>query len=278
MILVFGKGGQVGRELARARDVLALDRDEADLGDPAACAAKIRELAPSLVINAAAFTAVDGAEAEEPLAQVVNGAAPGAMAVACAEWGIPFLHISTDYVFDGAGEMPWAPGDAVGPLGAYGRSKLAGEWAVAAAGGGFAILRTSWVFSAHGRNFVTTMLRLGAARGAVSVVADQVGGPTAAADVARALFGLGHQMLAGQPGGIYHYSGAPDVSWAGFAREIFDQAGMDVEVSDISSAEFAAKAARPANSRLQCSDLQRDFGIARPDWWAGLADVLAALR
>ena len=276
-ILVFGKDGQVGRELVRARDVVALGRTDADLRDPAACAAKISDLRPSLVINAAAYTAVDRAEEEEALAQVVNGEAPGAMARACAQLSIPFLHISTDYVFDGTGDKPWCTGDAVGPLGAYGRTKLAGEAAVAAAGGKYAILRTAWVFSAHGSNFVKTMLRLGAERGTVSVVADQVGGPTAARDIADALLEMADQMAAGAAGGLYHYAGAPDVSWAGFAREIFDQAGLTVEVTDIASSQFPTPAARPANSRLDCGDLKRDFGIARPDWRIALADVLAEL-
>lgn len=181
MILVFGQTGQVARELAaRVPEALFLGRDAADLSDPDACAAALRAAAPSAVINAAAYTAVDRAEAEEDLATRINGAAPGAMAVAAAELGVPFVHISTDYVFDGAGTAPFAPDAPVGPLGAYGRSKLAGEEAVRAVGGVHAILRTSWVVSAHGGNFVKTMLRLGAERDSLSIVADQVGGPTAA--------------------------------------------------------------------------------------------------
>ncbi|WP_353536154.1 sugar nucleotide-binding protein, partial [Cognatishimia sp. WU-CL00825] len=156
MILVFGKTGQVAQELATYPDVLCLDRAAADLSDPVACAAAIHHHAPSAVINAAAYTAVDRAEDEEARATVINGDSPGAMAMACAERHIPFLHVSTDYVFDGQGTTPWTPTDAIAPLNAYGRSKAAGEAVIRAAGGQWAILRTSWVFSAHGANFVKT--------------------------------------------------------------------------------------------------------------------------
>ena len=190
-LLVFGQTGQVARELARAApEALFLGRDQADLSDPAACAAAIRAHRPDAVINAAAWTAVDRAETEEAAATVVNGHAPGAMAQACADLGAPLVHISTDYVFDGAGSLPFRPGDPTAPLGAYGRSKLAGEAAVRAAGGAHVILRTSWVFSAHGANFVKTMLRLGADRPALRVVADQIGGPTPADAIAAACLSL----------------------------------------------------------------------------------------
>lgn len=160
MILVFSKTGQVATELQLQADVMAVGRDQADLSDPAACARVILESDASVVINAAAYTAVDRAEEEEALATVVNGEAPGVMARACAEKGIPFLHVSTDYVFAGDGVSPWVETDPVAPQNAYGRSKLAGEQAVLAAGGNSAILRTSWVYSSHGNNFVKTMLRL----------------------------------------------------------------------------------------------------------------------
>ena len=190
-VLVFGQTGQVATELARqaAPDMAmtCMGRDRADLSDPAACAAVIAASDADVVINAAAYTAVDRAESAEDLATTINGTAPGAMAAACKAAGIPFLHVSTDYVFDGSGTRPWQPDDATGPLGAYGRSKLAGEQAVRAAGGAHAITRTSWVFSAHGANFVKTMLRLGAERDKLTIVADQIGGPTAAADIAAAL-------------------------------------------------------------------------------------------
>ncbi len=278
-ILVFGKTGQVATELQRqSADVIALGRDQADLSDPAACAALIAQTDATAVINAAAYTAVDKAEEEEALATVINGDAPTAMAEACAARNLPFVHISTDYVFDGSGTTPWNVTDAVAPLGAYGRSKLAGEEGVRAAGGRFAILRTSWVFSAHGNNFVKTMLRLSESRDALTIVADQIGGPTAAGDIAAACLKIAEGLTAGQGGGTYHFSGGPDVSWADFAREIFTQANRVVAVSDIPSADYPTPAARPANSRMNCADLETDFDIKRPDWRASLTAVLNDLR
>ena len=278
-ILVFGKTGQVARELRAAAQVTALGRDEADLTDPAACAATIRAHAPDAVINAAAYTAVDKAESDEETAALVNGAAPGAMVEACAEMGIPFVHISTDYVFDGTGTAPWSTNAPTRPLGAYGRTKLAGEEAVRGAGGVHAILRTSWVVSAHGSNFVKTMLRLGAEREALTIVGDQVGGPTAAADIARACLEIACQLQADPAkSGTYHFSGGPDVSWADFAREIFAQAGIVCAVTDIPSAHYPTPAARPANSRLDNAQTLAVFGLARPDWRAGLAEILTDLE
>lgn len=275
--LVFGKTGQVARELQRLLpDAVYLDRDQADLLDPAACAAAIEVAQCDVVINAAAWTAVDKAEAEEQAATLVNGASPGAMARACAARGIPFLHVSTDYVFDGAGDRPFTVADPTAPLGAYGRSKLAGEQAVQAAGGQWLILRTSWVFSAHGANFVKTMLRLGAERPALTVVADQIGGPTPAADIAAALVTMARAMVGGQAGGVQHFSGAPDVSWAEFARAIMAGAGLSCRIDDIPSSAYPTPARRPANSRLDCSGLAA-FGLARPDWRAGLSHVLKEL-
>ncbi len=278
-ILVFGKTGQVARELAAAGAVTCLDRAAADLADPAACAAAIRARAPAAVINAAAYTAVDRAEEQEALATVINGDSPGAMARACAALGIPFVHISSDYVFDGSGTAPWRPGDAPGPLGAYGRSKLAGERAVAAAGGTWAVLRTSWVVSAHGSNFVRTMLRLGAERDVLRVVADQVGGPTPARDIAAACLRMAETLTAA-PGkrGLYHFAGAPDVSWAAFAGAIMETAGFDCRIEEIGSAEYPTPAARPENSRLDCSGFTAAFGLERPGWRAGLGDILNALK
>ena len=277
-LLAFGETGQVARELA-AMGVATLSRQAADLEDPAACADAITRSGAGAVINAAACTAVDRAETEEARATRVNAEAPGAMARACGDVGIPLVQISTDYVFDGSGSRPWTPQDPVGPLGAYGRSKLAGEQAVRAAGGVHAILRTSWVFSAHGANFVRTMLRLGAERDALRVVADQVGGPTPARDIARACVTMAG-ALARDPGlsGTYHFSGAPDCSWADFARAIFEGAGLACAVEDIASEEYPTPAARPRNSRLECSGTTAAFGLARPDWRAGLRDVLADLR
>lgn len=269
-LLVFGRTGQVARALQRQAEVTALGREGADLCDPEACAAAIHAAAPRAVINAAAYTAVDRAEQEEPLATRINAEAPGAMARACAARGIPFLQISTDYVFDGSGETPWREEDPVAPLGAYGRSKLAGERAVQAAGGVHVILRTSWVFSADGANFVTTMLRLSETRDRLEIVADQVGGPTPAADIAATLLTMTDALLAGQGGGTYHYAGAPWVSWADFARGIFARAGRDVAVTEIPSRDYPTPARRPLNSRLDCAKLRADFGITPADWTAGL--------
>ena len=276
-ILVFGRTGQVATELARqSQAVTCLGRDAADLTDPAASAAAIEAHAPRAVINAAAWTAVDRAEEHEAEASAVNGDAPAAMAQACAARGIPLVHISTDYVFAGSGTDPWVETDPVAPQNAYGRTKLAGEEGVRAAGGPHAILRTSWVVSAHGANFVKTMLRLGAERDRLTIVADQVGGPTPAADIAQACLEIAGQLIA-DPGksGTYHFSGGPDVSWADFAREIFAQAGLSPEVADIPTTDFPTPAKRPLNSRLDNGALTATFGIARPDWRAGLKDILA---
>ena len=278
MILVFGKTGQLARALASHDDVTCLGRDDAELTDPAACVAAIRAHAPDAVINAAAYTAVDRAEEEEALANAVNGATPGAMAAVCADMGIPFVTLSTDYVFDGSGTAPWRPGDAPAPLNAYGRSKLAGEQAVAAAGGAYAILRTSWVVSAHGNNFVKTMLRLGAERARLTIVADQIGAPTPARDIAAACIAMAGQ-LAEDPGksGIYHLQGAPVVSWADFAREIFAQAHIACAVADIPTRDYPTPAVRPLNSRLDCTALETVFGLSQPDWRQGLSEILKDL-
>lgn len=278
MILVFGKNGQVATELARQADVTALGRAEVDLMHPGAAQAAIMAHAPTLVINAAAYTAVDQAEEDEPAALRLNAEAPGEMARTCAAIGIPFLHVSTDYVFDGTGTAPWQETDPVAPLGAYGRTKLAGEEAVRATGGNHVILRTSWVFSSHGANFVKTMLRLSETRDALSVVADQIGGPTPAADIAATLLKMGRQMQAGTGGGTYHYAGQPAVSWADFAGAIFAQAGRAVTITDIPSSDYPTPAKRPLNSRLDCSKLKTDFNITAPDWKAGLQAVLKDLE
>lgn len=275
MILVFGRTGQVATALQEQAPVTALGRDQADLRDPAACARAIADHAPAVVINAAAYTAVDRAEEDEATAMQVNATAPTAMAQACAARGIPFLHISTDYVFSGQGSARWRPDDPADPQNAYGRTKLAGEDGVRAAGGRFAILRTSWVFSAQGANFVTTMLRLSQTRDALNVVDDQIGGPTPAADIAATLLVMARALQNGAQGGIYHYAGQPDTSWAGFAREIFAQAGRDVTVTGIPTSAYPTPAARPLNSRLNCDTITADFGVKPCDWRRGLADVLA---
>ena len=277
-ILVFGSTGQVATELKRlAPDATFLGRAQADLSDPDACAAAIRAARPEAVINAAAWTAVDKAESEEPAAEVVNGDSPTAMAGACAELGLPFVHISTDYVFDGTGETPFTPDHPTAPLGAYGRTKLKGEEGVRAAGGPHAILRTSWVFSAHGNNFLKTMLRLGAERDGLNVVADQIGGPTPASAIAEACLAIAAQLsVDASKSGTYHFSGAPDASWADFAREIMAQAGLDCTITDIPSSQFPTPAKRPANSRMACETLAV-FGLSRPDWKAATTQALKDL-
>lgn len=278
-ILVFGKTGQVATELQRRAGVIALGRDQADLSDPEVCARRIAENDAHAVINAAAYTAVDKAEGEETLATVINGDAPTAMATACARKGIPLIHISTDYVFNGLGDTPWQPEDTTSPLGAYGRSKLAGENGIRNAGGKYAILRTSWVFSAHGNNFVNSMLRLAETHDALAIVADQIGGPTPAADIADACLTIAKQMAAGKGTvGTYHFAGSPDVSWADFAREIFARLEMPVEVQDIPTSGYPTPATRPLNSRMDCASVETEFGVPRPDWRAGLQDVLADLK
>ncbi|WP_170553999.1 dTDP-4-dehydrorhamnose reductase [Ruegeria atlantica] len=278
-ILVFGRTGQVARELAAYAGVTCLDRSEVDLEQPASCAAAIRAAAPQAVINAAAYTAVDRAEEEEALATVINAEAPTAMARECAALGIPFVSISTDYVFDGAGDTPWKPSDPTRPLGAYGRSKLAGEQGIAAAGGTYGILRTSWVVSAHGNNFVKTMQRLGVERDQLSIVADQIGGPTPARDIAAVCLSMAQQLIKdADKTGVYHFAGTPDVSWAGFARAIFTELETNCDVTDIPSSEYPTPARRPLNSRLDCSSLETTFGITRPDWRRGLSDILRDLE
>lgn len=277
-VLVFGKTGQVALELHRLiPGARFLGRGEADLADPTACAAAVVASTADVVINAAAWTAVDKAETDEAAATVVNGAAPAAMARAAAAKGVPFLHISTDYVFDGAGDMPFAPDHPTAPLGAYGRSKLAGEVGVRAAGGPHLILRTSWVVSAHGTNFVKTMLRLGAERDSLRVVADQIGGPTPAAAIAKALIVAATALRDGAAGGTHHFAGAPDVSWADFARVIMAKAGLACRIEDISSAEYPTPARRPQNSRLDCRGFTECFGVERPDWKVALDGVVREL-
>tara|TARA_R110002049_G_scaffold117332_2_gene270547 strand:- start:133546 stop:134397 length:852 start_codon:yes stop_codon:yes gene_type:complete len=278
-ILVFGRTGQVAKEIQSRATVTALGRDAVDLNNPDACAKAVFDHAPDVVINAAAYTAVDAAENDSETAHQVNAEAPGAMARACAKLGIPLVHISTDYVFPGEGETPWQPDAATSPLGVYGASKLAGEIAVRAAGGPHVVLRTAWVFSAHGNNFVKTMLRLSETRDALNVVDDQIGGPTPAGDIATACLDIAAQLQR-DPGksGTYHFAGRPETSWCDFAKAIFSTAGRDVTVTGIPSSAYPTPTARPLNSRLDCSTTMTQFGISRPDWQAGLDQVLADLN
>ncbi|MDZ4134916.1 MAG: dTDP-4-dehydrorhamnose reductase [Paracoccaceae bacterium] len=282
-ILVLGRSGQLACALQRCCppdwQMTALGRDQADLTDPAACAAVVAGTKADVVINAAAYTAVDRAETEEDLATTINARAPGAMAQVAAARGLPFVQVSTDYVFDGSGSTPWQTDSPTAPLGAYGRSKLAGERAVRAAGGAAVILRTAWVFSAYGTNFLRTMLHLGATRTDLRVVADQIGGPTPAPDLAKALLHIAASLHARpQTAGTYHFSGSPDVSWADFTRAIMAGAGLDCRISDIPTKDYPTPARRPANSRLECSTLTAAFGLVQPDWRAGLTAALHDLK
>ncbi len=277
--LVFGKTGQVARELARCipqgTSAQFLGREQADFSNPAACTAAIMDC--DIVINAAAWTAVDLAESAEADATRVNAATPTAMARACAALGLPMIQISTDYVFDGAGDSPFVPSHPAAPLGAYGRSKLGGEDGIRASGVRHVILRTSWVFSAHGNNFLKTMLRLGAQKTALSVVADQIGGPTPASAIAAAVWTIAASLHSGHSGGTYHLSGAPDTSWADFARAIMQAADLRCTITDIPSSAYPTPAPRPLNSRLDCSAISNDFAVTRPDWRAAIPTTLKEL-
>ena len=241
MILVFGRSGQVGHELAKLDGVLALNRAEADLTDPEACAKQILNHRPIAVINAAAYTAVDNAETEEDLATLINAHAPASMANACRKLSIPFVHISTDYVFDGSGQDPTIAGAPTNPVNAYGRSKQVGEDRITRSGAVFAILRTSWVVSAHGSNFVKSMLRASQQRSELSVVDDQIGGPTPAVRIAQACIKIAHDLVIDpNKQGIYHLSGQPDVSWFEFAKTIFDYTGREIAAIRIKIASGAS--------------------------------------
>ena len=279
MILIFGKTGQVATELQRMGDVFALSRDLTNLSNPSSCYDAIKIHAPKAVINAAAYTDVDKAETEEELATLINGNAPKAMAKACATLNIPFVHLSTDYVFDGTGVEPWQPEDTTKPQNAYGRSKKTGEDGIRSVGSTYCILRTSWVISSHGTNFVKTMLNLSEKHNTLSVVSDQVGGPTPAKDIAQACLQVVEQLKQDpSKSGTYHFSGIEDLSWADLATEIFQQTGRSVHVLPIPTSEYPTSAVRPLNSRLNCSKTQEVFSIHRPDWRIGLNDILTELR
>ncbi|SMX23454.1 dTDP-4-dehydrorhamnose reductase [Boseongicola aestuarii] len=280
-IALFGKTGQVATEIQRRAPkgviVQAIGRNRADFALASTVAQVALDVDADVIINAAAYTAVDKAENEADLANLVNHLSVAALAQTAAKRAIPLIHISTDYVFDGSGELPRTPDAPTGPLGIYGRTKRAGEEAILAENGPSVILRTSWVFSAHGSNFVKTMLRLGRERDKLSIVADQIGGPTSAAAIADAVLAIAAQLGNGSKTGIYHFSGAPDASWASFAREIFRQSKLDVSVNEILTSDYPTPAKRPLNSRLSCDSLAREFGIQRPDWRDDLTTVLEEL-
>lgn len=287
-LLVTGANGQVGHALAGmvAPDLVitALDRAGLDITDRDAVLRAVRVQHPDVVVNAAAYTAVDQAEREPERAFAVNRDGPAHLAEACEEVGIPLLHLSTDYVFDGTKGGAYTEEDPVAPLGVYGQSKWAGEEAVRAQTERHVILRTAWVFSDHGANFVKTMLRLGREREMLRVVADQHGGPTAAADIAAALLAIARQVTA-DPGrwGTYHFAGQPPTTWYGFAAAIFEEARrygpLAVHaVTPITTAEYPTPAQRPANSVLATDRIEAAFGASAPDWRASLARTVARLQ
>ena len=258
---------------------MALGRDQSDLSDPQACFEIIKSFLPRAVINAAAFTSVDKAEKEFQLASLINGEAPGAIAKACKELNIPLVHISTDYVFDGSGVVPWCVSDTPNPKNIYGTTKLRGEEAIKASKCTYAILRTSWVVSAHGSNFVKTMLRLSETRTRLAVVDDQIGGPTCARDIAKTCISIAKSLILDtKKTGVYHYSGLPDVSWCQFANTIFEKAGRKTIAQPILTAEYPTLARRPSNSRLDCTVTESIFGISRPRWCDGLEFILEELE
>jgi dTDP-4-dehydrorhamnose reductase len=289
-IFVAGEHGQVAQALrgactAHGHAMQLAGRAVADLAMPGLAAAAIADFAPDVVVNAAAYTAVDKAEDEPELAFRVNRDGAGDVARAAAAAGAALIHISTDYVYDGAKSSPYLETDATGPLGVYGASKLAGEAAVAAAGGQPIILRTSWVCSPHGHNFVKTMLRLASLRNEVTVVDDQWGAPTFAADLAAAILIIAEALLkAGDRSrlaGTYHLTGAGETTWCGFARAIMKSSaargGDSCRVRAITTAEYPTLARRPMNSRLDCAKIARVFGIQLSPWQTSLDACLDQL-
>lgn len=277
-ITVTGQTGQVVRALLERApagvDVIALGRPVLDLAQPGTSAAALAGSRPDVIVNAAAYTAVDQAESEPDLAMRINGAGAGEVARAATSLGVPVIQLSTDYVFDGRLDRPYREDDPVAPGSAYGVSKLAGERAVAAATSDHAILRTAWVYSPFGKNFVRTMLKLGETRGEVGVVADQIGCPTSALDIADAIFAVARNLRE-QPEqaslrGIFHMAGQGEASWADLAETILTEAEAlgrrPVRVRHIATADYPTPARRPGNSRLDCTKLGDHHGVTLPDW------------
>ena len=287
-VLVTGAGGQLGTALGRHAwpegwQPVALDRAALDLCEPAAIAAIVAERPWAAVVNAAAYTAVDKAEDDQVVAWTVNALAPAALGQACAAAGIPLVHVSTDYVFAGDKQGAWQVDHPVGPLGVYGASKLGGELAVRTSGARHVIVRTAWVVSAGGANFVRTMLRLAADRPALRVVADQRGSPTAASDLAAALAAIAIRLAedAAAPTGTFHFANAGATDWAAFATEIFRQSaargGPTAAVEGITTADYPTRARRPANSLLDLGAIGQAYGIAPRPWQDALGDILDEL-
>jgi dTDP-4-dehydrorhamnose reductase len=294
-ILLLGKDGQVGwqlqRSLAPHGEVVACGRDRCDLSDLGQIRSVVREMRPAIIVNAAAYTAVDRAESESGLAWRINAEAPGVLAEEAAALDALLVHYSTDYVFDGTKALPYLETDPTAPLGAYGCSKLAGEEAIRAVGGKSLIFRTSWVFGARGHNFIKTILRLAREKETLNVVADQVGSPTPAALVATvtgvvlAMLAHGRALKEGE-NRLYHLAASRPVSWFDFARTIVDLAGraqgFDLRlkpeaINPIATSEYPTPARRPANSRLDCTRLESDFGLQMPDWQPYLERMLQLL-
>ena len=283
-VLVCGHNGQVAQalktQLAGLGEVHLLGRDQLDLAQPEALREPLRQLAPELIINAAAYTAVDQAETEPDTAFAINAQAPGVLAEEALRLGAPLIHYSTDYVFDGEKAAPYTEQDVPNPLGVYGRSKLAGEQAIAAVGGAHLILRTSWVYSLHGRNFLLTMQRLLQEKPQLRVVDDQIGAPTWASTIALSTRALIERWQAGRAGawGTYHLTAQGQTSWFGFAQAIGEQLkarGLPcAELLPIPSSEYPTPARRPANSRLDCSRLAREWDVTLPHWQQALIDCL----
>lgn len=289
-LIVIGKEGQVARSLAErapAHEVTAvlLGRPQLDLADPSGIEDILRETGGDLIVNAAAYTAVDQAEAEPELAEAINGIGAGVIAGAAAAMGVPLVHLSTDYVFDGSLDRPYREEDAVNPLGTYGRSKLLGEEAVAAGTEDYAILRTAWIYSPFGKNFVKTMLRLARDRDEIGVVADQVGSPSSALDLADGILTVGKNLLAKPEDrslrGVFHMAGTGHASWAAFASEIFALSarfgGPTARVRPIATADYPTPAKRPANSRLDTTRLRTIHEVSLPPWQNSLAACVERL-
>jgi len=278
-ILLTGRNGMVGWELERSLAPLgelhAFDHASLDLASPDQVVARVRAVKPDLIVNAAAYTAVDRAESEHEQAYLVNAAGPGFLAAEAKAAGALLIHYSTDYVFDGTKQDPYVEDDAPNPINVYGASKLAGERAIEASGCRYLILRTSWVYAARGKNFLLTILRLAGERPELRVVDDQIGAPTWCRDIAVATARLAGTARARDEGGLFHMTAAGATSWCGFAREIVAISGRDNKVTPISSSEYRSAAKRPANSVLSCAKLSAAHGTALPDWLQSLRGCLA---
>ena len=286
-VLVTGRGGQLATALGTALPVrgfeaIAVGRPGFDLDAPASIAAAFAAARPDAVVNCAAWTAVDAAEDNEAAAFRANAIGPALIAGHCATAGIPLIQVSTDYVFDGRKGAPYVEADAPGPLGAYGRTKLAGEWAALAGNPQTLVLRTSWIFAATGNNFLRTMLRLAAERPELRVVADQQGSPTAAPDLADAIAAvLGRIRDEGwrdSHRGVFHATGSGFTTWHGFAEAIFAAGTRRPAVRAIATTDFPTRAVRPADGRLDCGRLAATYGVRLPPWQEGLMRVLRALE